>query len=100
MDERFSDSGYRPFSEKDKLPGEGDEIPSRYKAKTVDPEKQARSQARAEARRTRRTQRLQQQKEEQQHYKLTTDGDSSDESSVDENYDVDSLAESETENLT
>ena len=106
--EPFSDSEYRPFPEK----GSGEltsEPPPRYKPKTTDPEKQARAQARAEARRTRRTQRLQQQEEQrmqlkeggdQQHYKLDTIGDSSEESSVDENFDVDSIAESETENLT
>lgn len=94
--EPFSDSEYRAFPEKD----ETSEPPSRYKVKTADPEKQARSQARAEARRTRRTIRLQAQAEKEQHYKINTAGDSSEESSVDENFDVDSLAESEVENLT
>ena len=101
MDEQFSDSGYRPFAPS--VPTAEDELPSRYQSKTKDPEKLARAQARAEARRTRRTMRLQQQKQQQQeeaHYKLTVEGDSSDESSVDENYDVASLTESVHENLT
>ena len=103
MDDQFSDPEYRPYTEKGEKPALTSDPPPRYQVKTTDPERQARSQARAEARRTRRTQRLQQkqeQKQEQQHYKLSVSGDSSDESSVDENFDVDSLPESETENLT
>ncbi len=101
MEEPFSDSEYRPFSEKDEMAAETletSDTPARYKVRTTDPEKQARSQARAEARRTRRT--MRQAGQQQQHYKISTTGDSSEESSVDENFDVDSLAESEVENLT
>lgn len=96
MEEPFSDSDYRAFME-ETPPAE---LPSRYKTKTSDAEKQARSQARAEARRTRRTMRQQQQAQQDQHYKLSAESDSSDGSSVDENYDAISLTESETENLT
>lgn len=117
MDERFSDSEYRSFNR-----GENDEeanIPSRYSKGKTSEERSARSQARAEARRTRRTLRLQQKQQEEQqrqqqkqeqiklaalnsgdqHYKLSV-SDSSDESSIDENYDVASIPESITENLT
>ena len=94
------DSEHLPDSEKDGEEVDGPETPSRYKAKPSDPEKQARSQARAEARRTRKIMRMQSQAEIEQHYKINTSGDSSEESSVDENYDCDSLAESEVENLT
>jgi hypothetical protein len=108
-----SDTDYRPYPTEGEAappysssPSGADAVPSRYQ-KTTNPdklaEKQARSQARAEARRTRRTLRLQQQQQEQsqeEHYKLTVEGDSSDESSVDENYDVASITESVHENLT
>ena len=109
MDNFASDSDYRNFNaEVDGAP-EQTVPPSRYI--TNDPEKQARSQARAEARRTRRTLRLQQQQQQHEqrklenvnaetHYKISYDGESSDGSSVDENYEVDSIAESIPENLT
>lgn len=108
MDEQFSDSDYRRFDGSEQPlegaevppPGhreQGSEVPSRYK--TTSAEKQARSQARAEARRTRRTKRIQQQAEQDQHYKLSN-SDSSDESSIDADFDVVSITESENENLT
>lgn len=106
MDGQFSDPEYRPYTEKGEKTdniGAGSDLPPRYKTKTTSAEKQARAQARAEARRTRRTMRLQQQAQQQaqqqQHYRLS-ESDSSDGSSIDENYDVASITESETENLT
>lgn len=103
MDE--ADSEYRPYNPP---ASESESVPPRYQ-RTTDPDrqadKQARSVARAEVRRTRRTLRLQQQQgqqqqQQQEHYKLDVEGGSSDESSVDENYDAVSLAESVHENLT
>ena len=110
------DSEYHTFNNRGtELGGEKVNLPPRYKPKTLDPEKQARAQARAESRRAssryRRTLRLQKQQQQQErpglpegheketHYKISYDSDSSD-SSVDENYDVASLAESIEENLT
>ena len=117
-DSEFSDSDYRAFNSEADKPGstEENELPSRYQTKTTNPERLARAQARVEARRTRRTMRMQQQQQQQQqqkqqlhqveqleeetHYKINVEGDSSDESSVDENYDVASIDESIPENLT
>lgn len=106
--EMESDSDYRVFSPSE----DRDELtqpPPRYQ--TRNPDREARSQARAEARRTRRTMRQQQQQQQtrqlpteksdrSQHYKIDVDSDSSDTSSIDENYDVASLTESIHENLT
>lgn len=119
MDELGPDSEYHVY--RNTSPSDGDMedsaavVPARYR--TTDPnklaQKQARSQARAEVRRTRRTMRLQQQQQQppirqlpiepqpgEEHYKLTVDEDSTEESSVDENYDVVSITESLHENLT
>ncbi len=85
-------------------------VPNRYKTKSKNTEEKARAR---EARRTRRTIRTEQQEQKKReegrqkegnpvnpHYKISYISDSSEDSSVDENYDVDSLAESEIESLT
>lgn len=84
-------------------------IPNRYKTKSKNTEEKARAR---EARRTRRTMRMEQQEQKKRedkqkeidatnpHYKISYSSDSSEDSSVDENYEVDSIAESEIESLT
>lgn len=106
MDEFSSAATYQNFDQPSGEPLE--DLPARYKSKN-NPEK---ARARAEARRTRRTMRMQQQQQQKleeqrkreqdpdaQHYKISYDSEESD-SSIDENYDVASIAESETEILT
>ena len=101
-----SDTTYKPFPE---AQTEGEFTSQDLPLKNVPPstvtsdERYQKYQARAEARRTRRTMRQQQRKElghDDDHYKISYSSGSSDESTIDENFDVVSLIESESENLT
>ena len=103
------DASYRNFENSlDQIAGQPSttterEVPLRYKTKGKSSEEKERLR---EARRTRRTVRLEQEQQkkrekvsEDTHYKISYSS-SSEESSVDENYDVTSIAESEVESLT
>ena len=106
--EDFASTAYQSFEKPSTdEPSSSQALPERFKTKG-NPEK---ARARAEIRRTRRTMRLQQQQQQKQeekqrkiqdqdaHYKISYSSESSD-SSIDENYDVASIAESENESLT
>jgi len=120
MEDFNSDATYKTFDNSlstsvTQNAGTSSELPSRYKTKSKTSEEKERLR---QARRTRRTMRLEQQQQEQQqkkveeqrqikgdsssedtHYKISYSS-SSEESSVDENFDVVSIAESEMESLT
>ena len=101
MENFTSDTAYGVFSNEAhpnvELPMQDVPFPQSKSEGTQEP-----SLSRAETRRIRKTLREKKKKElgQDEHYKLSYGSGSSDDSSVDENFDVVSLTESENENLT